>query len=269
MSNLTLNMALAGNVKMSARSPVQDERGSKSNVSRVRNVRVPARDPQQDSPMMDAPMTCATPIRHRTSVDEEDEQNEDSIPVFAHTIPAIFVPLKEDLLAPVEPAKDRAERLQRMQKSLDANEVAVRDNLAWMVNCAAPSTLRELSRSDTSYQFEREARRVVADAKKTHDFSQPRKPEPISWAEADQLIASTSTKPVNGESYHVRPERLALWNTRLSMPLPGTLPPQEEAARGVLVVANNGSRDIEDYSVQHIQRIRDRLNSSLGGADEA
>lgn len=114
MSNLTLNIALA----QSARTASKDET-------------------QQDTPMIDSAMTPTTPVggldptpRHE---ERDVEDGEDAIPPFAHLIPGIFVPLTQDLLAPMEPAKDRVERLERMQKSLDAHETAVRDNLAWMV----------------------------------------------------------------------------------------------------------------------------------------
>lgn len=103
MSNLTLSMALGRNTKTASTDTAQQQ---------------------------DPPITPITPINGRPQLGETDE---DSIPEFAHTIPATLVPLKQDLLAPIEPAKDRVERLQRMQASLDANEIAVRDNLAWMV----------------------------------------------------------------------------------------------------------------------------------------
>lgn len=90
---------------------------------------------QRNTPMADSPMALTTPVDgldhpHR----QEGGDGENVIPTFGHFIPGIFVPLTQDLLVPIEPAKDRVERLQRMQKSLDANETAVRGNLAWMVS---------------------------------------------------------------------------------------------------------------------------------------
>lgn len=105
MSNLTLSMALARNAKTTATDSAQQ-------------------DAQK------TPVTPVTPIDGRPQAEESDI---DDVPEFAHTIPAIFVPLKHDLLTPIEPAMDRVERLQRMQANLDANELAVRDNLALMV----------------------------------------------------------------------------------------------------------------------------------------
>lgn len=197
-----------------------------------------------DSAQQDAPRTPVTPMNGQPQAAESDK---DDIPEFAHTIPAIFVPLKQDLLTPIEPAKDRVERLQRMQANLDANELAVRDNLAWM--------------------FEREARRRVAHAKKTRDFSQPHCPEAIDWAEGDMLIASLTTPANPGQSYHVRPETLAEWHQfKIQNVAPGQMPPHEHTAREVLFVANNGSQEIGDYSV-HIDVIRDKMKKSLGRAD--
>lgn len=79
------------------------------------------------------PITPVTPVQPTSGRMHAEESDEDDIPEFGHTIPAIFVPLKQNLLTPIEPAKDRVERLKRMQASLKANEIAVRDNLAWMV----------------------------------------------------------------------------------------------------------------------------------------
>lgn len=75
-------------------------------------------------------MAPMTPTNDKMHAEESDK---DDIPEFSHILPAIFVPLKQDLLSPIEPAKDRVERLKRMQANLDANETAVRDNLSWMV----------------------------------------------------------------------------------------------------------------------------------------
>lgn len=111
MSNLTLSMVLAHSAKKPA---------------------VPSG--QQDSPITSkAPITPVTPVQPTNGRMHAGESDKDDIREFRHTIPAIFVPLKQDLLTPIEPAKDRVERLKRMQASLKENEVAVRDNLAWMV----------------------------------------------------------------------------------------------------------------------------------------
>ncbi|KAJ4423419.1 hypothetical protein N0V82_001892 [Gnomoniopsis sp. IMI 355080] len=219
MSNLTLSMALARNAKTTATNSAQ-----------------------QESPM--TPVTPVTPIDGRPQAVESDKEN---VPEFAHTIPAIFVPLRHDLLTPIEPAKDRVERLQRMQASLDANELAVRDNLALM--------------------FEREARRRVAHAKKTRDFSEPHQPEVIDWDEGDMLIERLTAPANPGQSHHVRPETLAEWDqAKIQHVAPGQMPPHEHTAREVLFVANNGSQEIRDYSA-HIGLIRDKMKKSLERAD--
>lgn len=104
----------------------------------ARNAKPAARD--EDTPMVDSPMemepaTPRTPTGgpNRPPLTKEETDGEEAIPAFVHLIPAIFVPLKQDLLVPIEPAKDPAERVRRAQKSLDANETAVRQNLAFMV----------------------------------------------------------------------------------------------------------------------------------------
>lgn len=238
MSNLTLSMALARNTKATATHPVQ-----------------------QDSTV--TPVTPVTPINGRPQAEVSDK---DDIPEFAHTIPAIFVPLKRDLLAPIEPAKDRVERLQRMQASLDANELAVRDNLAWMVSSRFESYNLHNSHSD-GWQFEREARRRVAYAKKTRDFSEPHRPQVIDWTEGDNLIASLTAPANPGQNYHVRPETLAEWHQlKIQIVMPGQMPPYEHTVREVLFVANNGSQEIGNYSV-HIDGIREKMKKSLERAE--
>lgn len=248
MSNMALAMALAQNAKKITKAPEQ----------------------QQDTPMMDAPMAHVAP---GTPVDglqrpplqrKERPEGDEAIPVFQHLIPAIFVPLKEDLLAPLEPPKDNAERLQRMLKSVDANETAVRGNLAWTVCDPLRQYLLCTLYVLTAMQFEREARRRVAEAKKTYDFSQPQPTEPISFGEEDRLIASMSAAPLPEHQYNAQPAQLAEWHKRIE-PVYGYLRPSEKATHDVLMTANNGACDIEDYSVRHIKPIRERLNHELGG----
>lgn len=258
MSNLTLSMALAHNAKKPA---------------------VPSG--QQDSPSTPmTPITAVTPVLPTNGRMHAEESDKDDIPEFGHTIPAIFVPLKQDLLTPIEPAKDRVERLKRMQASLKANETAVRDNLAWMV-CVffgfvsllffSPSPSWQDDMRDfthlMAFQFEREARRRVAHAKKTRDLSQPHRPEIINWDEGDKLLASLTTPANPGQSYHVSSETLAEWHQMKMQPVaPGQMTPHEQTVREVLFVANNGSREMRDYST-HIDTIRDKMKKSLERAD--
>lgn len=73
-----------------------------------------------------------------------------------------------------------------------------------------------------------------------------------------------SAPPDPRNTYHVRPEKLAEWNNERVMPTPiGLWPPHEQTARQVLEVANNGSKDMEEYSSVHIKPIRERMNASL------
>lgn len=216
-----------------------------------------------DSAQQDSLMTPVTPIDGRLQVEEIDEE---TVLEFAHTIPAIFVPLKQDLLTPIEPAKDRVERLQRMQASLDVNEIAVRDNLAYMVCFLWKRHSAQLKDPD-GFQFEREARRRVFHAKKTRDFSEPHRPEVIGWDEGDMLIASLSAPANPAQNYHVRSKTLAEWHQlKIQNVAPGQMPPHEHTAREVLYVANNGSQEIANYSA-HIDVIRDKMKKSLERAN--
>lgn len=80
-------------------------------------------------------------------------------------------------------------------------------------------------------------------------------------------MASMSAQPIPGKTYHVPPETLATWNQRIGFAVPGTLPPHEYTTRQVLATANNGSKDIEDYSMRHIKPMREKLKASLEKAD--
>lgn len=174
---------------------------------------------------------------------EVHSQPDDDIPVFSHPISAIFVPLNEDLLTPVEPPKDRVEFLQRKKASLDANEKAVRDNLAWM--------------------FEREARRLVNEAKKTRPLTEPHEPRIITWDEGEKLLASVATPANPEQAYHLPPEVLAQYGNAVPPTASDQLSPHEKTVHEVLWVASHGSQMMEKYSKFHIRPIRERLSSSL------
>lgn len=172
---------------------------------------------------------------------------EDEVPPLTHVIPTIFVPLTDDLLKPIEPAKDRVERMQRMKASLDANEVKVRDNINWI--------------------YEREARRHVMEAQKTGVLSQPRQPAPLTWEEADRHLANIAAPANPGVSYHLPAEKIAEFQ-RYDQQNAGQLPPDglsphERLAREVLAIAHRGVRDMEEYSMCHIKAIRDQLDNSI------
>lgn len=173
---------------------------------------------------------------------------DDEVPPLTHVIPTIFVPLKDDLLKPIEPAKDRVERMERMKASLNANELKVRDNINWI--------------------YEREARRHVMEAQKSAALSQPRQTAPLPWEEADRHLANIAAAPANPTvSYHLPPEKIAefqRYDQQNAGQLPsGGLPPHEKLAREVLAIAHRGVRDMEEYSACHIKGIRDQLDNSI------
>lgn len=197
------------------------------------------------TPSRTDPTGATAPDAPMTPVEQVNGTSEENIPPFTHTIPAIFVPLKEDLLKPIEPPKDREERLQRMRTGLDANEKAVRENLAWM--------------------FEREARRRVAEAKRTRPLSEPHEPADMTWAEGEQLLATLSQPANPTKTYHIPTELLGqpqYTNPIVALPA-HKLSPHETTVREALYVASNGSTQIEMYSKEHIKVIRDRLNTSF------
>lgn len=184
-----------------------------------------------------------TPISPTNGTSQTQGEEEEDTPELSAVLPAIFVPLEQDHLRPIEPPKDRVELLQRMQVSLDATEKAVRDNLAWM--------------------FEREARRRLAEAKKTLPLSVPHEPKDIAWDEADMLLANMAAPAVPNHTYHLPLAKLEEFKAVPINTGPEQLPAHEKTAHDLLMVVHNGSRDIEGYSRFHIKEIRDRLNQSL------
>ncbi|KAI3397068.1 hypothetical protein diail_11304 [Diaporthe ilicicola] len=172
---------------------------------------------------------------------------EEEVPPLTHVIPTIFVPLKDDLLEPIEPAKDRVERMQLMKAKLDANELKVRDNINWI--------------------YRREARRHLMEAEKAGALSQPRQTAPFTWEEADQHLANMAAPSNPAVSYHLPPEKIAEFQrydqANAGQPPPEGLSPPERTAREVLAIAHRGVRDMEYYSTYHIKGIRDKLNKSI------
>lgn len=173
--------------------------------------------------------------------------SDEEIPLLTHVIPTIFVPLTDDLLKPIEPAKDRVERMQRMKTSLDANEAKVRDNINWI--------------------YERQARRHVVEAQKAGTLSQPRQMAPFTWEEADRHLANIAAPANPSVTYHLPPEKIAEFQRydqlNAGQPPPDGLSPHERTAREVLVIAQRGVRDMEQYSTCHIKSIRDQLDNSI------
>ncbi|ROW06409.1 hypothetical protein VMCG_04405 [Cytospora schulzeri] len=197
----------------------------------------PSTPAQPDAPMAIDP----TNGKHAQQEPEED------IPPLTHIIPTIFVPLTEDLLQPIEPAKDRVERMERMVASLDASEKKVRNNIAWT--------------------YEREARRHVAAMKKTGAFASPHEPTLMSWEEAEAHVANMSVPANPSITYHLPPEKIAEFKaydqSRADMSLPDNSAPYERISQEVLIIGNRGVTDMEAYSNIHVKGIRDRLNASL------
>lgn len=176
-------------------------------------------------------------------VDEVHSTCQVNVPELSTLLPAIFVPLDQDFLEPIEPAKDRIELLQRMQVSLDANEQAVRANLVWMM--------------------EREARRRLNQASRNGFLDMASEPKAITWDEGDKLLANMAAPADPKQTYHLPSTMLEGFkmypvNTGLEH-----LSPREWVTRDMLTVVHNGSNDIEGYSKRHIKEIRDRLNACL------
>jgi hypothetical protein len=196
----------------------------------------PSTSTQRDAPMV-ADQTGGEP----------QPPPEDDVPPLTHVIPTIFVPLTDDLLEPIEPARDRVERMQRMKASLDANEAMVRDNINWI--------------------YEREARRHMTEAQKAGALSQPLQPAPLTWEEADRHLANIAAPANPGVPHHLPAEKILEFQrydhqTAGQLP-PDDLSPHERLAREVLAIAQRGVRDMEEYSLCHIKAIRDQLENSI------
>lgn len=166
------------------------------------------------------------------------------VPELSTLLPAVFVPLEQDFLRPIEPAQNRIELLHRMQATLDANEKTVRGNLVWMI--------------------EREARRRLNEASRTGSLAVPHEPKEITWDEGDKLLANMATPANPKQAYHLSLATLEEFKTLPVNTGLDQLSPHERAARDMLMAVHDGSRDIEGYSKRHIKEIRDRLTASLG-----
>lgn len=177
-----------------------------------------------------------------------DGEHSTDVPELTTLLPAIFVPLEQDFLQPIEPAKDRIELLQRMQLSLNANEKAVRSNLVWMM--------------------EREARRRLNEATRNGSLDEPHEPKPITWDEGEMLLASMAAPADPNQAYHLLSTILEEMKPMSVNTDPEQRSPHERVARDLLVVVHQGSRDIEGYSKRHIKDIQDSLNASLGKEKE-
>lgn len=195
-----------------------------------------------------APMTL-NPANGKHAQQEPQED----IPPLTHIIPTIFVPLTEDLLQPIEPAKDTVERMERMMASLEATEKEVRNNISWT--------------------HEREARRHVAAVKRTGALSSRHEPSLMSWKEAETHVANMSAPANPSMVYHLPPAKIAEFKaydqSSADKSLPRTLSPQERISQEVLMIANRGVRDMKAYSNIHIKSIRDRINASLEKEERA
>ncbi|KAF3765867.1 hypothetical protein M406DRAFT_351196 [Cryphonectria parasitica EP155] len=187
------------------------------------------------NPGGEAQFGCDTPAAAADATRDSPppEEGEDEV-AFTHTVPAIFVPLKDDLLQPMRPAENRIEYLQRMRDNLDTNEKAVRENLAFM--------------------FEREARRRIAAAKKRLEgpLSVPHEPQEIGWDEAEKLFANVEAPANPHLHYHLSPEKLAEYSNA-PVRVPAGLPPHERTARELLDVAHHGAKQMEAYSNKHVK----------------
>lgn len=74
-----------------------------------------------------------------TSTSPQIAKDEEAIPKMTNIAPSIFVPLEIDITQPVEPARDRVEKLQRMLVAVEARRNGVTENIIYM-------TEREMTR---------------------------------------------------------------------------------------------------------------------------
>ncbi|PSR90518.1 hypothetical protein BD289DRAFT_430690 [Coniella lustricola] len=186
----------------------------------------------------------------KTTSGPTDTQAED-VPPFTSPFAAIFIPLTDALLEPIEPILDPVERLQKERANLDANEKAVRSNLAFM--------------------FEREARRRIAEAKKTQLLSTPHTPQELGSAELSNLVDSLAAPAMPGMTYHLPSDTLARIKRSAAGPPPenpaNQVSPHEHTLREVLNVTQIGVDQIEKYSELHVKTIRENLNKRIEKAE--
>jgi hypothetical protein len=115
---------------------------------------------------------------------DTDPKAPERIPPLTNIAPAIFVPLRDDILN-LEPPRDRVERLKRILETIDYQREGVKENLMYM--------------------FEREKKRMMQEAAETEQARGPPKIRPgLPPSEVDEIIGNMETPAEPDRDYNLQ-----------------------------------------------------------------
>jgi hypothetical protein len=162
------------------------------------------------------PTTTSTPPQHA--------KDEETIPRMTNIAPSIFVPLEVDITQPIEPARDRVEKLQRILAAVEARHKGVTENIIYM-------TEREMTR------IRQEGRRFEA----IHGF--PSGPRPgMTEKEVDDMMANIAADAPPGGSLG----RVNLAD--IEAKFPEQMSNREAVAAELLFAVEQSTQNLEGYS---------------------
>ncbi|RKU47367.1 hypothetical protein DL546_006266 [Coniochaeta pulveracea] len=149
---------------------------------------------------------------------------EEKIPRMTNIAPSIFVPLEIDITQPIEPARDRAEKLQRILAAAEGRRKGVTENIIYM-------TEREMAR------IRQEGRTYEA------IHGPPAGPRPsMTEKEVDDMMANIAADAPPGKS-------LARVNLAdIEIKFPEQMSQREAVAAELLNAVEQSTQNLEGYS---------------------
>jgi hypothetical protein len=147
----------------------------------------------------------------------------EKIPQLTNLAPAIFVPLRDDILSS-EPPRDRVERLKRILETIDYQREGVKENLMYM--------------------FEREKKRIMLQAAETEQAQGPPKIRPgLPPSEVDEIISNMETPAEPDRDYNLREYPPAVGPPAM----PPNLSLRDSTVRDLLRVVDGAVTELEGF----------------------
>jgi hypothetical protein len=139
--------------------------------------------------------------------------------------PSILIPLEIDITQPIEPARDRVEKLERKLAAVEARRRGVTENIIYMAE-------REMQR------IRQEGRDVEAAQ------GPPKGPRPsMTEGEVDWMMANIAAPCPPGKKLNI-----VEYACPVGQPLPGTLPNREAVSTELLYTVQQANRCLDGYS---------------------
>ncbi|KAK4120824.1 hypothetical protein N657DRAFT_648618 [Parathielavia appendiculata] len=148
-----------------------------------------------------------------------DPNASETIPPLTNDAPAIFVPIRDDILNS-EPPQNRIERLKRILETIDYQREGVKENLMCM--------------------YEREKKRIMLEAAKLEQAQGPPRIRPgVPPSELEQIIANMETPAEPGKNYNLQTYPPAAEPANLSL--------RDRTVVDILRVVERGLSDLESF----------------------